>query len=184
MHNELTNLLPLERQRALHRDYFVRLCIVALVLVTVLIAATAVLLVPTYVFLSASAQTKEERLASIESTLSSGDEAVLSDQLTRISKSAAMLTTLANAPSASEILRTALAITRPGVSLSSFEYTPAAGKSLGILKISGNAATRDALRQYQLAVSSAPFAHAADLPVSAYAKDSDIGFTITVTLAP
>jgi len=48
----------------------------------------------------------------------------------------------------------------------------------------GIAATRDALRNYQIALQNAAFARAADLPVSAYAKDSNISFNITITLKP
>jgi hypothetical protein len=58
------------------------------------------------------------------------------------------------------------------------------GKAPGTLSVSGIAVTRGALRAYQLALQSAPFAVAANLPVSAYAKDTDIAFTITVTLTP
>jgi len=195
MHNELTNLLPFGRQRVLRRDYFVRLGVVLLVLLTVLTASAAVLLVPTYVFLAESARSKEVRLAGIESTLSSSEETELSEQLTALSVSTAALSALASTPSISEIIRAMLALPRPGITLSGFGYSPATGKNRGTsgtksnvasgtFTVSGRAATRDALRNYQLALESAPFAQSADLPVSAYAKDTDITFTITVTTEP
>ena len=77
-----------------------------------------------------------------------------------------------------------LAVPRPGVTLSSFTYVPAAGTNPGTLAISGRAATRDALRSYQLALQSAALARSAVLPVSAYAPDANIAFTVTVTLVP
>ena len=77
-----------------------------------------------------------------------------------------------------------LVIPRPGIVLSGFDYEPSVGKSAGTLAVSGTATTRDALRNYQLALEGASFARSADLPVSAYAKDTDITFTITVTLTP
>ena len=184
MHNELTNLLSPERRRAFHREYFLRLGVVAALLASTLIVAAALLLLPTYVFLEKSFQTKEAHLASIESTLASVSEKKLSDRLAALSADAATLTAIANAPSASAIIRAVLATARPGVTLSSFDYTPAAPGSHGTLSISGTATTRDALRSYQLALQNAPFALAADLPVSAYAKDTNIAFTISVTLAP
>ncbi len=183
MHNELTNLLPFERQQAFRRDYVVRLGVVSLVLVIALICVAALLLVPTYVFLTESTRAKETQLANVMSTLSSSDDAALSAQLTALSSRAATLTKLADAPSASATIRAMLAISRPGVTLSGFSYSSATTRP-GTLAISGVAATRDALRMYQLALQSAPFARSADLPVSAYAKDTDITFTITVTLAP
>lgn len=184
MHNELTNLLPPERRRTFRREYFLRLGVVAALLASALIIVAALLLLPAYVFLEKSFQTKEAHLASIESTLSSVSEKTLSDRLAALSADAAILTAIANAPSVSAIIRAVLATARPGVTLTYFSYTPAVSGSHGTLSISGTATTRDALRSYQLALQNAPFALAANLPVSAYARDTDITFTITVTLAP
>lgn len=184
MDNELTNLLPPERQSALSREYVLRLGVVVAALITVLTFAAALLLVPTYIFLGQSASAKATRLASIESVLSSSDEKTLSAQLAALTRDAAVLVELGNIPSASAVLRTALAIPHSGVTLSGLTYTPSEAKVPGTLAITGTAATRDALRTYQLAVQSASFATAANLPVSAYAKDTDITFTITVTLTP
>jgi Tfp pilus assembly protein PilN len=184
MRNELTNLLPEERQRALRRDYFLRLGIVIIAFFIALTCAAAILLLPTYVFLAESQRAKETHLASIESVLSSSDESALSAQLAALSNDAATLESLSGAPSVSETIVTALAISRPGITLSGFSYSPGTGDNPGTLAISGTAETRDALRNYQLALQSAPFAQSANLPVSAYANDTDIAFTITVTLAP
>ncbi|MFA6519367.1 MAG: hypothetical protein WCT41_00890 [Candidatus Paceibacterota bacterium] len=184
MDNELTNLLPPERQSALSREYLLRLGVVVAVMITALTFAAALLLVPTYIFLNQSASAKATRLASIESTLSSSEEKTLSEQLATLARDAAALVALGDIPSASGILRTALAVPHPGIALSGLAYTPAEAKVPGTLAITGIAATRDALRTYQLAVQSAPFAAEANLPVSAYAKDANITFTITVTLAP
>jgi len=184
MYNELTNLLPQERQSALSRDYFLRLSVVGAVLLCILTLAAAVLLVPTYVFLAKSANAKEIRLVTIKSALSSANETELSARLAALSGDAAILTALVGAPSASAIIRTVLVVSRPGITLSGFAYTPTANNVPGILSISGTAATRDALRGYQLALQGAPFALSAALPVSAYANDTNIMFTINVTLAP
>lgn len=184
MYNELTDLLPPERQSALSRDYFLRLGVVSAILVSILMFASAVLLIPTYVFLVKSANAKETRLATIEYALSSANEKDISTRLAALMNDAAILTALAGASSASTVMRSILTVSRPGITLSGFVYTPAVKKIHGALTISGTAATRDALRSYQLALQSAPFALSAALPVSAYAKDTDIAFVISVTLAP
>lgn len=184
MDDKLTNLLPIERQQALFREYFLRLSVVFVALVTALTLVAAMLLLPTYLFLTQSAATKASRLSNIESVLASSDEKILSAHLASLSNNATVLLTLGEAPSTSAILRFALAIPRAGISLSGFAYVPAAGNIPGSLAISGTAQTREALRSYQLALESTPFAASADLPVSAYAKDTNIEFTITVTLTP
>lgn len=184
MHNELTNLLPIERQRALGREYVIRVLVIAVVFANLLILATAVLLLPTYALLTDSARTKKEHLANIESTFASTNEAAISARLTALSDKAAILTTLAQSPSASRTVQSVLEVPRPGVTLSMFSYVPKSDDGTRALQISGVAKTRDALRSYQLALSGASFVQSANLPVSAYAKDSDIGFTIAITLAP
>lgn len=183
MYNELTNLLPFERQHSLSRDYILRLIVVITWLLTIITCVAAALLLPTYVLLSANSEAKEMRLANIKSTISSDDESAFATRLTRLSNNVAILTTLANAPSASTIARTVLAVARPGITLSGLNYTPAA-KSPGTLVLSGTSATRAALRNYQLALESVPLVRSAALPISAYAKETNITFAITLTFAP
>ncbi|MDO8231867.1 MAG: hypothetical protein Q7T37_01535 [bacterium] len=184
MHNELTNLLPIERQRALGREYVIRVLVIAVVFVNLLVLAAAALLLPTYTLLTDSARTKKEHLANIESTFASTNEAVISARLAALSDKVTMLTALAQLPSASGVIRSILEVPRPGIVLSSFSYSPKSDGGIGSVQVSGIAKTRDTLRSYQLALSEASFAQSANLPVSAYAKDSDIGFSISVALAP
>ena len=184
MDKELTNLLPPERQRALYREHILRVCVVSIVLVIVLTIISAILLFPTYVFLAKNYDIKESRLIGIESALSSADGTAFSARLSALSGNTEVLAKLGNTKSASTIIRAVLAVPHPRVALSGFTYAPATGKNSGTLTVSGTATSRDSLRDYQLALQSAPFSASAVLPVSAYAKDSDIAFTITVTLAP
>lgn len=184
MNNELTNLLPPERLQALSHDYILRISVVVIIFVVVLSAVSTTLLLPTYVFLAKSSAAKEKYLVSIESLFSSADEKALSARLTSLSDNTSILSKLGNAKSASVIIREALAAPHPGVTISGLSYTPEIGKSRNVLIISGKATTRDTLRNYQLALQDASFADSVVLPVSSYAKDTDIPFTITVTLAP
>jgi hypothetical protein len=184
MHNDLTDLLPPERHHALARDYFLRLGVVTAWFATALILAAALLLLPTYVFLAKNSRTKEARLANIESALASSDGTALAARLAALTSNTDALAALAHASSTSATIRSALAIARPGIILSGFAYTPADEARPGTLAISGTAATRDALRKYQLVLQGAPFARSASLPVSTYANDSNIDFIVTVTLAP
>jgi len=184
MRNDLTDLLPPERHHALARDYLLRLGVVAVWFATALVLVSALLLLPTYVFLTQSFRAKEARLANIESALSSSDGTALAARLAALTSNTDALAALAHAPSVSAIIRLVLAIPRPGIALSGFAYAPADATRPGTLAISGTASSRDDLRRYQLVLQGAPFARSADLPVSTYAKDSNITFTVTVTLAP
>ncbi len=183
MRNELTNLLPVERRRTLAREYYLRLGVVIMCFVTALTLVSMVLLIPTYVLLVKNSAAKEAYLVSVEATISATSEVSLPVRLATLNSNAETLSALAHAPSVSAIIRSILAISRPGITLSNFSYTPA-GTKPGTIAISGTATTRDALRNYQLALSGMSSVRSADLPVSAYAKDSTIPFVITVTLAP
>lgn len=184
MPNELTNLLPIERQKIARRNYFTRLGVVAMTFALFLVIANGALLVPTYVFLIGSMHTKQARLADVEKALSTTDDSQLSARLAALTNDATSLIALQDAPSPSSLIREILTVPRPGITLSGLNYTPASGKDPIQLAVSGSAATRDALRSYQLALQTDHIVARADLPVSAYAKDSNIPFTITLTLAP
>lgn len=184
MHNEFTDLLPQERQRAFKRDYYIRLSVVITVMISTLVLVAGVLLLPSYVFLSKSENTKKSNLASAQSTVSSVDEKNLSARLSELSSNIATLAAFGDTPSASDTIRDILNVTRSGVILSGLVYTSADGKKPRSLVVSGTAVTREALRSYQTMLQKSSIVRLADLPVSVYAKDSDISFNITLTLKP
>lgn len=179
-----TNLLPPERRRAFDRGYWIRLTVVAIVLITILTLFAAVLLAPTYVYLRSNGDAKKAQLVNLESKLSSSDESVLLTRLNTLSLNATTLIALSKRSSVSDIMRSVLAVSRPGITLFGFSYTPVQGKIAATFTISGLSATREALRAYQLALEEIPTVRSASLPVSAYASDVDIAFTITATLIP
>ncbi len=183
MYNNITNLLPFERRRLRSREFTIRIVVVILALVTGLVFTAGILLIPTYMFLETNAGVKETRLANMNATLSSSDETALLARLSTLSKNTSELTALADAPSVSATIREVLAVSRPGITLSGFSYTPPVGNSPATLVISGSATTRDSLRNYQVTLQDASFVSSATLPVSAYASDANISFAITVTLA-
>lgn len=171
----------------LRRGYFMRLTAVAIMLMTAIVAVTGTLLVPVYVYLKVDEKEKSDALALITASLASTDEVQLDARLTALTKKAASLSSLASTTKASAVVRDVLVVPRTGITLSGFTLTPPPGgkaDSTNLLLLTGTASTRDRLRAYQLALLEAPFVKAADLPISAYAKDTNIAFTITITLAP
>lgn len=181
MSDTSTNLLPEDRQHTLIRGYFMRFGTVSIISLILLIFVAAISLLPTYAFLGRNIHTKEAHLASIES--SSADRKVFSAQLSALSNDAAALETLTKTPSASASIRAVLAIPRPGITFSGFEYSYLENKNSTILAISGVAATRDSLRNYQLALQNTSTVASADMPISVYASNANIPFTITMTLS-
>ncbi len=183
MDNALTNLLPPGRQRTLAREYLLRVGTLAVALLTILICISAALRVPTYVFLVKAVGAKEMRLASVDSSLAASDGAALIARLESLASDAKVLTNLAEAPSPSSILRGVLAVPRAGVQVSGIAYTPVSSSKPATVVITGKAKDRGALRNYQLALQGDPAVASAALPVSAFAQETDIAFTITLVLA-
>lgn len=180
---EPLDLLPVERRRALRRDYVLRLVTVTAFIALALVGAAAVLLMPTYLFLTSTLRSQDARLASLSTALPTADEAELARRLETLSREGAAILALAKTPKMTQLMRDMLLAPRPGIVLSGFAYTPAAKDRPGALAISGVAATRNALRAYQLALEAVPGVAKADVPVSSYAKEQDIRFTVTVSLA-
>lgn len=177
----LTNLLPSERARAFRQTYFLRLATVAALALAVLIAAHAALLSPAYLFVSERAALAKEELSALSASLATSEEAEMNARLARLSDDVARLREYASAPASSDVLRSVLEVPRSGITLAGLAVTPGKGGANGRMVISGNAATRESLRQYHAALSKLPGVTGVDLPLSAYAKESDITFTLTLT---
>ena len=178
---ELTNLLPPERVRSFRRLYFLRLLTVGVALLAGVVLVHGVLLLPSYLYLNQQIAERKELLASLSATLAGSEEREVSARVTQLMEDATYLARLQGAPTASWALRSILEIPRPGISLTGFTFSPAQGEGEARVLLSGTAATRESLRRYDEALGAEPYVTSTNLPISAYAKESDIDFTITLT---
>lgn len=179
MSSELTNLLPNERIRAFRRDYFFRLGTIVAFVVAVAIGVHAALLTPSYLYLQETVSLARARLAELTNTLAASEEAEMQARLTRLKGDSERLLALSSSPSATGIIRTLLEVPHIGITITALSFKSPSPD--GRLTITGMAKTRESLRKFHLALSSLTFAKSAELPLSAYAKESDIPFTITLT---
>lgn len=181
MYRELTNLLPSDRSRALRHEYFLRLATVTLLTLSFVVVAAGVMLVPSYLSFTQEARVKQTELAQLAGTLEAAEEKEVGARLAQLEADVTHLNRLSSQPTASGALRAVLTVSREGISLDSFAYTPNTTAGENSLVLSGTATTRDALRRYNLALSALPFVSKSDLPISAYAKETELPFTITLT---
>ncbi len=180
MEPSLINLLPGKRIRAFRREYFFRLVTTALALLVALVLLHGILLIPAYTYLNEQLLTGNAQLAALAQMRTPAQQAI-SDQLVMFEKNASRLRELDTNPEGSDIMRAVLQTAHPDLLLSGFTYTPAVASGSYKLVISGTAKTREALRQYDNALSSLPFIHSVDLPINAYAKETNISFALTLT---
>lgn len=181
MFPELTNLLPRARIRAFKRGYLLRVGALALFLLTGIVVVHGLLLVPSYIYVHSEEKRQETQLAGLNASLQTSEEKEVRARLSQLSGNIAYLNKLATTTAASAAIRTILTVPRTGITLSGFTFAPANAKDSGHMTLSGTASSRDTLRAYALALGQLPFVTNADLPISAYAKENDIPFTITLT---
>jgi len=179
MYRELTNLLPAHKSRAFRREYFFRLATVALVLLAAVTLMGGFMLLPAYVSFSQELKAKEVQLSQLDSALQSAQEKEVGERLARLTSDAAHLERLEQLPSGSTAVRAVLQVPREGIRITRVAFTPVGEESR--MMLSGTATTREALRRYNLALSELPFVALSELPISTYAKETDLEFIITLT---
>ncbi|MDB5264941.1 MAG: hypothetical protein JWN64_512 [Parcubacteria group bacterium] len=178
---ELTNLLPKDRVRALRKDYFFRLVTVATTLLIGIALVHTVLLIPSYVYATQQIHSGKAELDTLSAALAGSDEAQANARTKNLEADAAYLAQLQTIPTASAAIKAVIMLPRPGISIVGVTFTPPKADGIGTMTLSGVASDRESLRKYNQALAGLPFVKSADLPISAYAKESDIDFTITLT---
>lgn len=178
---ELTDLLPRERARAFRKDYFLRLATVAVIALCALVVIHGILLLPSYVYVLGRVSSYESRIAALDATLAASEEQEVNARLSALRADTEYLSRLKDSVAGSDAIRGILGISRPGITLTGFSFTPPVSGKEGKMTVSGTASTREALRSYNLALASASFISRADLPISAYAAERDIRFVITLS---
>ncbi len=179
MYSKPINLLPLSDVKRAHREYLVRLGTVVTAALSILVFVQMALLFPSYAMLQArhrQLKTASEYLAQITAQ----NIQSIKTRIDALNGQATFFGTLSGAPSATVAIGQVLSIARNGVLLKEITYTaPQKGKQAQII-ISGIANDRRTLQLYQESLQRASYISSADLPVSVYAKNTDIKFTITL----
>lgn len=177
----LTNLLPSDRVRALSGEYVLRVLTLLAGTVVVLALIHAALLLPSYVYLSEEVQTRTEHLADFSAALGSSEERLLSERSAAIEADAQALLQVAGLARTAPVLEELLKVAHPGVRITGFSLSPSLEGGEAKMSVTGVAVARDSLRRYYQSLSSLSFVSSADLPLSVYAAEAEIPFTIQLT---
>lgn len=179
MYNKPINLLPLAQVKRVHKEYIVRLSTVVAVTFSILVFVQMALLFPSYAMLQARySQLKitSEYLAQITAQ----NIQSIKTRINALNARATFFGTLSGAPSATVAIKQVLNITRNGVVLKEITYTASKDGKQAQIIISGIADDRRTLQTYQESLQAASYISSANLPVSVYAKNANIKFTITL----
>jgi hypothetical protein len=174
------NLLPRDRAHGVRRTYFFRLAALAAFMLGALVVMNGLMLVPAYAFVSADIKAKEQHLASLSSATLTPGQSSASTRLTTLVTDAKYLAQLSSSPTMSGATALVLSVPHAGIKLNSFSLAPLPSGALS-MRVSGVADTRESLHSYVVALEGEPWVKSADLPISAYAADTNVSFTVTLT---
>lgn len=177
----LTNLLPSDRARSLQGEYRLRLVTVIAVSIAVLVLIHGVLLVPSYMYAAGEVATRAKHLAELSALAAAGDERPLSEREAEVAAEATSLSSLLSSAGAADVVRDLLALPHAGVRVTGVSVSPALAGAPSTMTVTGVANTRESLKRYRDALADLPFVDKADLPLSVYAAEADLPFTISLS---
>lgn len=176
------NLLPKTEKEAIRREYRVRLVIVILwmLFATVIIAAT--LLIPSY-FLSsqkekAAAERFETLSANVRKENAAAIDSILSDAQSRLS----LLSHTSPKVFFHDALAQSVAVKGSKISVEEISFTEGEGEAWKFV-MRGRAGDRSALLSYAKALERTGIFKKVDVPISDFAKDTDIAFSVLANSA-
>jgi len=174
------NLLPQIQKDTLLREYRSRLVIAALVLVALALVIASVLLVPSILLSSQKEESATRRFEALRSRTGRGDEKEL-ERVLRESKSVlALLRHEAPKTLFHELLMSMVAVKTSHVSLVNFSFTPSEAGTFQA-DVSGIAKDRAGLVAFVKALEQTGFFEAVTAPISDFAKDTNIEFSVHIT---
>jgi len=178
----MRNLLPEEYRKVVQQEYWLRIAVVALVLLFIVALIGIVLLVPSY-FLSFSKKTSiSEQAKLVEQSIALSEQEVSAEELADARERLELLSTDRNGSSIIRLLTTIMMLKPPDVALSDISYEH--GGEIQTVTLSGRALRRGDLVTFKEALDrNDSFLHVT-LPVSNLAQSADIRFTLSFDVAP
>lgn len=175
------NLLPDPRKQSLSRLYLLRVGVVGALVLSGVLFVHAGLALPTLVHWYQTVQEQATLVTGLDEQLAGSGEREVSARMKAINDNATSLMRTAGGSTGSGAVRAVVGVPHTGVYIHGLSFTKGSSDTTHKMTIVGRAVSRESLRSYATVLSTQPFVSSVDLPISAYAKESDIDFTITLT---
>ena len=174
------NLLPKSEKNTIRREYRMRLAIVVLWLSFATFLIASFLLLPSFVLSSAKEKAAVHRFATLSAEVERASGAKLRDLLADIQSRLRFFSRKAPAARWHELLTQLVSLKTNTVSLTAISFT--GGESgTRLVTIAGTARDRTGLRAFAKSLERVSSFEKIDVPISNYAKDTDIEFSIHIT---
>jgi hypothetical protein len=176
----MANLLPKKEQNALKREYSLRRFDVILFLVCVVLAVSLILLFPSYILSKVRATNVSAELEIVKKATNAANPTDdLTLRLREAKEKAVTLQVFEKNLSVYDLIHT-FETKSPSIKLKDISYTR--GIDDVLITIQGRAGDRESLTTFQKQIKAYPNFSRVDLPISNFAKDKDIDFTMKITV--
>lgn len=175
------NLLPVEEKKMVRSDYSYRRMIVALVDLSALILIAGVFLAPAYIVSHFRLKDVAQTAEILESNIALKKRADLGEIAAAMNKKVGALLAAKDTKMSAYVA----GIERhrsPEIKISSFRIAFTEKEKKAAIAIRGTAATREALLAFTTRLKSDPEYASVDLPISNFAEERNIGFSLTITM--
>lgn len=176
----MINLLPPQARKHVLTEYWLRTISVWLLLVVVVGVLILTLLFPTYILIKLQLQARADTYQQVEVEHENFQSAQV--EIRRTNTNAALLANAADTQSFSEILDALLRLQSEAIFVQNVAMQRA-DEAVQEITVTGQADTRDALAAFRNQLEASPLFTAADLPLENLARDRDLPFQITITIA-
>ncbi len=177
--NNMSNLLPKETLRFVWEGYRSRLILTGALVLVAAAALAFMELLPSYAAIKVEERSREKQSSLPERPDTDPQAEAERKELMRAQALLARALPIVSAASApSEVIKAALALRPPGVTVSKIFFV--SGES-GALTLTGNSAGREGVNQYREALSKEKYFRSVSVPVGALVGSEGSEFTITLT---
>lgn len=178
------NLLPQEEKDILKKGFRIRVFVLANIFFSVFFISASILLLPSY-FL---AREQISLISTIDSSVKPEDEDSINKTLlipTELRSKIGFLENNLKNKKAFDFLTKVVSLKGEGVKINSifFNKTPEGDQAKVSMLVSGNANTRDSLINFQSSLKEAGIFESVDIPVSSFAKDKNLPFSINLIIS-
>lgn len=176
----MINLIPPEARRRIVTEYWVRVVTAWLFLLAVAATVVGALLLPAYVLVTSQVRSSATEADSARARV--GDHDTTTKVLDAAGEEARLIAASAQEPQLTHVIEMIEELIPSGVEATAYTLARQTGAVAPVL-VRGTADTRTGLAAFRDALLGHPRIAKVDLPISNFAKDRDISFTVTITIS-
>ena len=175
----MTNLLPHHAQKELKREYLVRLISVLLIFIAIMTFIGAVFLLPSFFSVQSQKNVVDQRIAELDDLESTELQEETRDI---VSSTREKIEVLSNEQRSSAAVFLQDLVDSPSLSVSIESFFHSRTEEGGVVRLRGNAPTRDILVAFSEQMRSDPRVADVTLPISNLAASRDIEYSMDIQL--